>query len=102
MANLLPKAEVDLLEIWDFIFEGAGMERADTFIDRILATCEQLSTFPEMGRSRDTLNPGLRSITEGSYLIFYRIVSKDVEIIRVISGARDLEALLNDDPDLFR
>jgi plasmid stabilization system protein ParE len=48
MVNLRPKAEVDLLEIWDFIFQGSDLERADAFVDRILATCNMLeSTSPQ-------------------------------------------------------
>jgi toxin ParE1/3/4 len=102
MVNLRPKAEVDLLEIWDFIFQGSNIERADAFVDRILATCNTLETFPEMGKARANLAPKLRSITEGNYLIFYQPTSKGIDIVRVLHGARDLEALLEDDPDTFR
>ena len=55
MVNLRPKAEVDLLEIWDFIFQSGGMERADAFIDRLKSNFETLETFPEMGKSRQSL-----------------------------------------------
>jgi toxin ParE1/3/4 len=102
MTNLRPKAEVDLLEIWDFIFQAAGERRADAFIDRIKATFGNLETFPEMGKARPDFGYNLRSITEGNYLIFYQPTSDGIDIVRVLHGARDFEALLEDDPDTFR
>ncbi|MDX2006292.1 MAG: type II toxin-antitoxin system RelE/ParE family toxin [Meiothermus sp.] len=102
MAQLHLKAEVDLLEIWDFILQSGGIERADAFIDRLQTTFSTLDSFPDIGRARANLAPGLRSIPEGSYLIFYRPTSSEVEIVRVLHGARDLEALLDDEPDTFR
>jgi toxin ParE1/3/4 len=101
MVNLRPKAEVDLLEIWDFIFQSAGMSRADAFIDRLKSNFETLETFPEMGKSREGLAPNLRSIPEGNYLIFYQSTLQGIDIVRVFHGARDLEALLEDDPGTF-
>jgi toxin ParE1/3/4 len=65
MVNLRPKAEVDLLEIWDFIFQASGPSRADAFIDRIKSAFQNLEAFPEMGRVRPNFGPNLRSISEG-------------------------------------
>jgi toxin ParE1/3/4 len=101
MINLRPKAEVDLLEIWDFIFQSGGMARADAFIDRIHTTCNNFEPFPEMGKTRDSLAKGLRSITEGNYIIFYQPTENGIDVVRVLHGARDLETLLEDDPDTF-
>lgn len=101
MVNLRPKAEVDLLEIWDFIHQGSGPDRADAFIDRIKATFENLETFPEMGKARPDFGLNLRSITEGNYLIFYQPTRDGIDIVRVLHGARDFEGLLEDDPDTF-
>jgi toxin ParE1/3/4 len=78
------------------------MDRADAFIDRFRATCDSLDSFPEMGKSRANLAPNLRSIVEGNYLIFYRPTSSGVEIVRVLHGARNLEALLGESLTRFR
>ena len=52
---------------------------------------------PRMGRVRDGLSPGYRSITVGDYLILYRIVSaEEVMVIRVVHGKRDLGKALED------
>ncbi len=38
----------------------------------------------------------LNSVSQ-NYLIFYRAASEGVEIVRVLHGARDLDALFSDD-----
>ena len=43
-----------------------------------------------MGRQREELQPGIRSLAFRRYIIFYRRVSCTVEIVRVLHGARDL------------
>ena len=40
--------------------------------------------------------PGLRSWSVGNYVIFYRQVSTGIDIVRVLHGARDIEALFHD------
>ena len=37
---------------------------------------------------------GIRRLPFGDYLIFYRIDSEQVEILHVLHGARDFEAIL--------
>ncbi len=46
---------------------------------------------PKIGRDRPELSEGLRSFPAGSYLIFYRIWAREVAIVRVVHGARDLD-----------
>jgi toxin ParE1/3/4 len=50
-----------------------------------------------MGRQRDELYPGLRSVPLEDYLIFYRLVPNGIEVMRVVGGYRDLEALFRED-----
>lgn len=50
---------------------------------------------PNMGRGRDELTEGLRSLPVGRYVIFYRHIPGGVEIIRVLHGSRDLDAIFH-------
>lgn len=52
-----------------------------------------LADHPEMGRAREELAIALRSFPVGNYVIFYRTVKETVQVIRVLHGARDLDAL---------
>jgi toxin ParE1/3/4 len=80
----------DLDEIWLFIALNSP-QNADIFIDRIYDTCLLLKENPEMGRLRQELSPGLRSFSVGRYIIFYRLKNDIIEIVRILSGYRDID-----------
>ncbi|MER2535216.1 MAG: type II toxin-antitoxin system RelE/ParE family toxin [Rhizobiaceae bacterium] len=88
-----PAAARDLDDIWLEIAQDS-VKNADTLIERLCDRLQQLVTFPESGSLRREIATDARSLTEGSYLILYRIADAQVEIIRIIHGARDLTALL--------
>jgi len=89
---LSPQAVRDLTDINDFLFAG-NPATAETFLDQISQKFERLAQFPQMGRRRDELSTSLRSFPFQLYLIFYREIEGGVEIVRIINGYRDLEAL---------
>lgn len=86
------EAVADLIDIWTYIAEDSP-ERADHFIDQIHEKCDALTETPMLGRERNELVPGMRSFPIGQYLIFYRLVEKTLQVVRVLSGYRDLDAL---------
>ena len=87
-----PEAESDLDDLWFFIAQDDPFN-ADHFIDRIADTCNLLAENPLMGRSRPELAPDLRSFPVGNYMILYQPPDDGVQIIRIISAARDVDAL---------
>jgi toxin ParE1/3/4 len=52
---------------------------------------------PGIGRPRDDLKPGLRSFVVKSYVVFCRVVDGTVEVVRVLHGSRDIEAIFRDE-----
>ena len=91
-----PAARLDLKEIASYLtrFNPATARR---FRETIKQQCKLLADFPNMGRNRDNLQLGLRSFPLEDYLIFYRAIAERVEIVRVVSGYRDLEGLFVQD-----
>jgi toxin ParE1/3/4 len=83
------KAREDLIDIWQYIALDS-MENADSFVDLVYEKCAALAAFPEMGRRRDELIPGIRSLAIRRYVVFYRIKEDYIEIARIISAYRDL------------
>lgn len=82
-------------EIWFHVALEAGkIEIADYIIDNITARFWLLAQRPHIGRARDDLRPGLRSFPVGDYVILYRIDGKNVLILHVIHGSRDIPRLL--------
>lgn len=89
-----PLARADLLNIWNYVADDSPT-RADRLLDIINKKCQTLARFPKMGRARNELGASLRSFPVGNYVIFYREVSKGIEIIRVLHGARDIEGIIS-------
>lgn len=46
---------------------------------------------PELGVSADHVRAGYRKLRVQSHLIFYRIVDKDIDIVRILHIAMDVE-----------
>ncbi len=84
----------DLEMIWSYLAQEASVVRADDQIVRIETACSRLSVFPFAGRSRDKLIPGLRTIVVAPYVAFYRNKETTVEIVRVLDGRRNIDAIL--------
>ncbi len=87
------QAKRDLLEIWLYIARDsvANARRFDSFLRRKF---RGLAKTPGLGRSRDELGSGCRSLPVGNYVVLYRHQRGIVEILKVINGARDLDNIL--------
>ena len=84
----------DLIAIADYI-RPHNPDRAATFVDELLDHCEALAEFPQ----RYPLVPryehhGIRRCVHANYLIFYRVGTQQIEVIHILNGAQDYEALL--------
>jgi len=52
-----------------------------------------------MGRSYAEIKPSLWGIPIEGYIILYRVIENGVEIVRVVSGYRDLPSLFFESDD---
>ena len=87
--RLSTAANLDIEEIANYIFD-LNPVAAYRFLDDLDETFDLLADFPFIGRSRADLGADVRSYPVGNYLVFYVPVAGDIEIVRVIYGARDL------------
>ncbi len=95
------RAEIDLVDILAYIHQR-NPTAAQRLNLRFSAVFELLAEHPWAGVEREHYAPGLRSFVSGNYAILYRIGGEeDVQVIRVLHGARDIEAILahGDDSD---
>lgn len=86
----------DLREIYDYIAER-DLDTALDFTTRIQLACDNLANMPEMGRAREELAKGLRSLVVGRHTSFYRLTDDGVEIVRILHGARDVLQIFGDE-----
>ncbi len=91
-----PAAQDDLLTIWHYYAEEVGdPDLADRMVGEIVAGFHALATTPGIGHLRSDLSEEpLRFWAIRKYLIVYRTEDRPLEIVRVIHGARDVQALL--------
>jgi len=90
-----PRAEEDLFRIYRYIAERAGAETAAGYVDRITAACLALDHAPLRGTRRDDLRPGIRTMGfEHRATIVFQVTGRNVEVVRVLYGGRDLERAL--------
>ena len=94
--RLSAQARADLDDIWLYIASD-NISAADRFIDALITKIQTLAIQPDLGRPRDELAKSLRSLPVGNYVIFYRSMQSVVEVVRVLSGFRDIPELFPDD-----
>jgi toxin ParE1/3/4 len=89
-----PAARTDLTDIALFIAED-DPRRAESFVAELEAKARRIAERPNSFPVRDELSPGLRSAVHGRYVIFFRDMSDEVRIVRVLHGARDLKRVFD-------
>lgn len=86
-------ARADVTEILIHIAKDSPSAAAG-MLERFERQARRLAAAPGIGQPRAELRPGLRSAVVGSYVIFYRAVTKGIEVVRVLHGRRDIEAIM--------
>jgi toxin ParE1/3/4 len=82
-------AAQDLEQIFEYIADdniAAAVKHWQRLEKRWCALLDQ----PRMGTQREDIEPNLRSVTEGNYVIFYRILPDGIEVARVLNASQDL------------
>lgn len=81
-------AAQDLEKIYEYIADdniAAAVKHRQRLEKRWFVLLDQ----PRIGTKRDNIEPDLRSVTEGNYVIFYRIRTDGIEIVRVLHTSQD-------------
>ena len=97
-----PQVIRDLIELATYIAED-NLEASDRFLAAAETTFKQLGKMPGMGKPCQFSHPNLAGVRQQAikgfknYLVFYLPSDSGVEILRVIYGGRDIEAMLDED-----
>ena len=88
-----PLAERQLDSLYEYIATHADPARADSYVDRIVAYCETLQTFPLRGHKREDVMPGLRIIGFERRVTIAFVVTADAVLIEgVLYAGRDIRS----------
>ena len=92
--QLSEDAERDLDEIVDFV-AADSVEASRRVLADLLAAMQQLADMPRMGHVRRELaEDDVRFWVVHSYIIAYRAEVEPIQVLRVLSGYRELGGLL--------
>ena len=87
---LSPAAQTDLESIWDYTVTRWGETQAEDYTRNIREACEALSKGTMMSRSAEDIRQGYRKVGVGSHMMFFRLQSGVVEIIRILHQSMDV------------
>jgi len=87
-----PAAVRDLVAITDWI-AADNIDAALRFYDEVDRLLHLIARHPRIGEVVEHLAPGLRRCTLDDYLVFYRLLEDQIELVRVLHGAREIDRL---------
>jgi len=84
----------DLADLAEYIADISGdADIGESFTAELEQHCRKLARLPGLlGRSRQELRDGLRSVPHKSCLIFFRYRDEVFEVVTIVGAARDLDA----------
>ena len=88
-------ADADLEDIFDYTLEEFGLDQAVSYVSSFDDTFKMIAHNLEIGRERKEIQEDLRSFAKDKYVIFYRIRSDHVRVVRILHGSRDLPKFLD-------
>jgi toxin ParE1/3/4 len=91
--RIVPLARLDLDEIYVYIARD-NPAAAARWLSRAMEKFSWLAKNPACGEDRNSIYPGLRCISHGRYVIYFRLRPEQLDIVRVLHGARDHSGLL--------
>ena len=91
-------AERDLNELYDYLAVHDSPRKTDRVLEKIEKTFSTLSEFPERGvYPKELLKLGIREYREiflEPYRLMYRVMGKNLYVLLIVDGRRDMQSLL--------
>jgi toxin ParE1/3/4 len=89
---LAPSSTRDLDRLSQYFF-ATNIEAGERLFKVLNQQFYNLAKFPNIGKPYPHLNPNIRGLIIEKYIIFYRVTTTQVEIVRVVDGRQDLTQL---------
>jgi toxin ParE1/3/4 len=88
---LSPRAQADIDEIWDYTADRWDIDQADHYVGEIRRAVETVADDPRKGRPCDHLRVGYRKYPIGAHVLFFRLVTDGIEVVRILHQRMDFE-----------
>lgn len=87
--RLTPAAESDLEGIWQYIMQEWDVAQAHRYIDTLTTAFAELAEQPKCAPACDHIRPGYRRRSVERHMIYLRVTTYGVAIIRVLHDRMD-------------
>ncbi|MCG6867431.1 MAG: type II toxin-antitoxin system RelE/ParE family toxin [Gammaproteobacteria bacterium] len=84
-----PRAREDLIDIWRYSFDEWGKAQADKYLAEIEAGIKQLQKNPNLGKNRDDVRTGYRSLRLNQHIVYYVPTPSVIRVVRVLHAQMD-------------
>ena len=88
------KADSDLEEIFEHTLSEFVEDQAFKYLFEFEELFFHLVDYPEIGRSRNEIKRGLRSLSKSAHAEFFRIMANHIRIVRILHGSKDITQFL--------
>ncbi len=85
-----PQAQRDLKDIRSYSLQSWGAKQADIYLGKIEGAFYDLLENPEIGRERNDIKTGYRSIVIEKHILFYKIETSENRILGIPHGRMDI------------
>lgn len=92
--RLAPAAENDLEAIWSYTALKWSVEQANRYTDIMTSAFDELAQSPKLAPACDHIRPGYRRQTVERHVIYFRITSYGIAIIRILHDRMDASRYL--------
>jgi len=84
-----PKARDDLKNIYQYGVRNWGATHAAKYLDTLSAQLWSLKKHPKIGIEREDILANMRCISIERHVVFYRLQTENIEIVRVLHSRQD-------------
>lgn len=91
------KAVEDLADIWNYTADVWSERQADNYYEMLIASCRKIADNPELfGQEYRKLREGIYGFKVNRHIVFYRILSDGIEVVRILHERMDLNSRFAD------
>jgi len=93
---LTPLTRQDLRDILQYTAQTWGRERRDAYQALVLGRLRELTAYPNLGRARDEVFPGCRSLRVEQHVAYYRTTDAEIIVARLLHARQDAVGIVSE------
>lgn len=86
---IAPAAQHDLANIYRYSLTTWGQAQAETYMTQMEQNLWLLTAQPSIGKERNDLFPGVRSLPVNKHLVYYQHRQNQIHVARILHGRQD-------------